>query len=77
MSSAAVVEAPSRKRRSDTAVVNAASSTSTAGLATASTGGSNKGTKLKVRIKRYHGVSQWVWGKLLLLHLHWQLLFIC
>jgi hypothetical protein len=61
-----------RKRRSETAVVsnndlsssNAVPSSSISGVTAAGANRStSKGSKLKVRIKRYHGVSQWVWGK--------------
>ena len=56
----------SRKRRSDTAVVTANHKDSTANTQSAAphnaTNGGGSTTKLKVRIQRYHGVSQWVWG---------------
>ena len=59
----------SRKRRSDTAVVNSDDTAKVEDSVSAqlspkdsNVGGAAGKTKLKVRIKRYHGVSQWVWG---------------
>jgi len=72
----ASLSSSSRKRRSDTAVIptalsstgndsnkNATTTTASAMASTSSTGSTNKGgSRLRVRINRYHGVAQWAWG---------------
>jgi anaphase-promoting complex subunit 11 len=66
-SSATTISSTSRKRRSDTAVVAATPSSSDGQLGagtttTTNSGSSSSNSKLKIRIQRYHGVAQWVWG---------------
>ena len=57
-----------RKRRSDTAVISSNSNSfipspiTTTSTATTTASTSKKGAKLKVRIKKFHAVSQWAWG---------------